>query len=101
MAGTRRAGRRCMKNLALLCFALSACAAETATTSSSEQDIIRDACPAGVPASLAPAADQDLSFTLDAVGVQIYHCTGTAWTLYAPDAQLYLPNNDNVSHGRH
>ena len=74
----------------------------TATTT---QQVTRDACPAGVPAQLAPAADQDLSFFLDASGVQIYRCAATAsgyaWSFVAPDADLYLPGNPNTIVGHH
>lgn len=84
---------------------LTACA-DNPTYVDVSQDIERDACPANVPAALAPAADQDLSFYANATGVQKYTCNATAaggyaWTFVAPDAQLYLPNNDNVSHGHH
>ena len=77
----------------------TACAAQPASPStSSTQSIADDACPAFVPSNLAPATDQDLSFKLNATGVQIYTCnataTGYAWTFVAPDADLYLPSND-------
>lgn len=49
-------------------------------------------CPAGVPAALAPAADQTIKASLTGVGVQIYICnataTGFAWTFVAPQANL-------------
>ena len=57
----------------LAALALPACVAGTdAPSSSLSQDIVRDACPANVPAAIAPTADQDLSFVLDAEDVQKY-----------------------------
>jgi hypothetical protein len=84
-------------------FAFTACVAGPGAPSStsSAQDVDREECPDNVPASLAPAADQDLAFTLDASGVQIYSCNGTAWTFVAPDADLYLPSNDGEIKGHH
>jgi hypothetical protein len=68
----------------------SACivgAGDSAT--STAQAVSAADCPAGVPASLAPAADQDLAFALDATGVQKYTCsTSGAWVFVAPDADL-------------
>ena len=74
----------------------AACATAPAPQSSSvDQTISDDVCPAGVPASLAPAADQNLAFYLDATGVQIYKCNAAgAWAFTAPDALLYQPNGD-------
>jgi hypothetical protein len=53
-----------------------------------------EVCPAGVPASLTPAADQSIKMKLNAVGVQVYVCTPTAtnatpsWVLVNPQANL-------------
>lgn len=62
------------------------------------QNLSSEACPAGVPAALVPAADQHLAFALDATGVQKYTCaataTGYAWTFVAPDAQLFERHDD-------
>lgn len=56
---------------------------------SAAQAIGEDACPAGVPGTLAPNADQDLAFGLDAVGVQKYVCNSAgAWAFVAPEADL-------------
>jgi hypothetical protein len=59
-------------------------------------------CPAGTPAALAPAPDQNLAFYLDATGVQKYSCnataTGAAWTFVAPVADLF---NDCRQVGTH
>jgi hypothetical protein len=81
---------------AALAAALAACGLEDADledTGSTESAISRRVCPAGVPASLAPAADQDLKFVLNATGVQKYTCaatdTGFAWTFVAPEADLF------------
>jgi len=67
-----------------------------------EQKIDADACPAGVPAALAPAADQDLAFALDAVGTQNYHCSdlGT-WIFDAPAADLFQIDHDDHVTGTH
>jgi hypothetical protein len=63
------------------------------STGSTEQDASASECPASTPPALAPAADQDLAFALDAQGVQRYQCvqstTGFAWTFVAPDADLF------------
>jgi hypothetical protein len=62
-------------------------------TRTSEEAISTNSCPDGVPASLKPAADQKLSFLRAAEGLQVYQCqavaTGFAWTLLAPDADLF------------
>jgi len=53
-----------------------------------------EVCPAGVPATLKPAADQTIKTKLNAVGVQVYVCTPTAanstpsWQLVNPQANL-------------
>ncbi|HEX8111224.1 MAG TPA: DUF3455 domain-containing protein [Kofleriaceae bacterium] len=63
---------------------------------STEQGVSVGQCPANTPAALAPAADQDLAFVLNAQGVQRYQCvqstTGFAWTFVAPDADLFSPH---------
>ena len=82
-------------------LALPACVGGTDATTSAAQDIARDACPANVPASLAPAADQDLSFVLDASGTQNYTCTSSGWTFVAPDADLYLQHETQAIVGHH
>ncbi|MEO8701823.1 MAG: DUF3455 domain-containing protein [Kofleriaceae bacterium] len=55
-----------------------------------------DQCPANTPPVVAPAADADLAFVLDAQGVQRYTCvgstTGFTWTFIAPDADLFTGN---------
>ena len=78
-------------------LAFAACAVDGATaqpsTGSTEQDASASECPASTPPALAPAADQDLAFALDAQGVQRYQCvqstTGFTWTFVAPDADLF------------
>ena len=57
--------------------------AEEVTTS--EEALSASICPAGVPVTLAPAADQTIKASLTGVGVQIYICSSTptgafAWT---------------------
>jgi hypothetical protein len=58
------------------------------------------ACPAEVPAALAPAADETLAFALAATGVQIYDCkttvTGHGWVFRAPDAVLFDSDGEVV-----
>jgi hypothetical protein len=63
-------------------------------------DAVHDAeCPASVPAALDPAADQDLAWEFDGVGVQVYLCEATAssftWTLIGPSADLYRHDGDH------
>ncbi len=87
-------------------LALSACVSgPSAPTTSNAQPVARDACPANTPAALAPADDQDLSFVLDASGVQEYICqataTGFGWTFVAPDADLYLQHETEEIVGHH
>ena len=87
---------------------LSACAIDQAAgqpaTQSYEQTVSAKDCPANTPAALAPPADQDLAFVLDAQGVQRYQCvqstTGFAWTFFAPDADLFpaYPQGPVVHH---
>lgn len=85
----------------VVCFAMSVgfvasgCTAEppqTEEATSSEQALSSEVCPAGVPATLAPAADQTIKASLSGVGVQIYICNATAsgfaWTFVAPQANL-------------
>jgi hypothetical protein len=91
---------RMFKHLSLLA-ALAVPACVGTTTSATTQDITRDACPANVPASLAPAADQDLSFVLNATGTQNYTCTSSGWTFVAPDADLYLQHEMQSIVGHH
>jgi Protein of unknown function (DUF3455) len=89
-----------MMKILVLPALFTACVAEPGpTTASTDQDLSsRTSCPANVPAALAPAADQDLSFSLDAVGTQNYICaanaTGYAWTFVAPEAQLYRDRHE-------
>ena len=69
--------------------------AELATSdglAAEDEAVTSSICPEGVPASLAPAADQTIKSKLNGVGVQIYMCnglaTGPAWTFVAPQANL-------------
>lgn len=71
-------------------LAAAGCATSPVDSSSTAtQSVTADLCPANTPASLAPAADQDLAFALAATGVQKYTCNGTAWVFVAPDAWLH------------
>jgi len=78
-----------MKALSLSLFLVACTASAPEVTSSTADDLSARACPDNVPASLAPAADQDLAFALRASGTQNYTCNGTAWVFVAPDALLY------------
>lgn len=78
-----------MKALSLTLFLVACTASAPEVTSSAADDLSTHACPANVPAALAPAADQDLAFVLRASGTQNYTCNGTAWVFVAPDALLY------------
>ena len=68
-------------------------AAAQPSAGSTEQKVSAGECPASTPLALAPAADQNLAFALDAQGVQRYQCvqstTGFTWTFVAPDADLF------------
>ena len=72
------------------------------TVAQDGEEICENVCPAGVPASLAPAADQTIKGKYNAVGVQIYMCTTTAasstpaWTFIAPQANLLKDNGQLV-----
>ena len=68
----------------------------TASVTTTEQASSHDDCPAGVPAALAPAADQDLAFVFAAEGVQKYTCNATAWVFVAPQADLFRGSSDHV-----
>lgn len=75
---------------------VSGCAAPPAEqvedVGSADEALSASVCPAGVPAALAPAADQTIKASVLGVGVQIYICnataTGFAWTFVAPQANL-------------
>src|SRR6478609_6015180 len=76
-------------------FVANGCTAEppqSEESSSTEETLSSNICPAGVPAAIAPAADQTIKASLSGVGVQIYICnataTGFAWTFVAPQANL-------------
>jgi hypothetical protein len=77
---------------------LASCTVDEATAQpdvrATEQSLHME-CPATTPPALAPAADQDLAFVLDAQGVQRYTCvqstTAFTWTFIAPDADLFSP----------
>jgi hypothetical protein len=76
-----------------------ACIANDEIETQATQAIGADACPAGIPAKLAPAADQDLAFGLDARGVQKYTCNAAgAWVFVAPDAEVYRGNQVFIHH---
>jgi len=74
-------------------LALPSCVDTVDEFDTTEAELLLCPCPAGTPAVLAPPADQNLAFVLDATGVQQYVCsataTGAAWTLVAPVADLF------------
>lgn len=78
-------------------LSLASCTVDDATAQPDEraieQGVSARECPANTPAALAPAADQDLAFVLNAQGVQRYQCvqstTAFTWTFVAPDADLF------------
>jgi hypothetical protein len=51
-----------------------------------------------VPADIQPPAGHKQVLTAHAIGVQIYACNGTAWTLTAPRANLYHGRRFVASH---
>jgi hypothetical protein len=79
---------------------LASCAIDEASgqpaIAATEQNVSANECPPNTPAALAPPADQDLAFVLNAQGVQRYQCvqstTSFAWTFVAPDADLFSPH---------
>lgn len=78
--------------VALIASGCSAEPPQSEETTTTEQGLSANLCPAGVPTALAPAADQTIKASLTGVGVQIYICnataTGFAWTFVAPQANL-------------
>ena len=90
--------------LALSSYALAGCAISRQgamdAAGESEQALAESECPSGVPAALAPAADQTLESIVSGVGVQIYMCNGVgAWTFVGPQANLL--NDDRELVGTH
>jgi len=69
-------------------------AASDGTVAEEGAEISADVCPAGVPATLTPAADQTIKAMYNGVGVQVYVCTPTAtsatpsYVLVNPQANL-------------
>jgi hypothetical protein len=89
------------KLIAMTSLLAAACVAQQQPVDldSFEQNIGAEACPAGTPAALAPAADQDLAFSLDARGVQKYTCTAAGtWLFVAPEADVYRDNVTFIHH---
>ena len=81
-----------MSVLAAACVAPAEDTAETTQASKVE-------CPEGVPATIAPAADQDLDFATDAIGVQKYTCSAAgAWVFVAPDADVFRDGHWVIHH---
>jgi len=61
-------------------------------------EISADICPAGVPSTLKPAADQTIKGKYNAVGVQVYVCTPTA-TSSTPSYVLVNPQANLMNDG--
>src|SRR6185312_7911007 len=74
--------------LLLPLLALTACGGPTGDELSATANAESDGAPSA-PAALAVPAGNELAFHLDATGVQIYVCNGTAWVFQAPRASLY------------
>jgi len=80
---------------------------EPGTDSSPEQGaglseaLTEASCPPAVPSALAVPAGNKLGFAYDADGDQVYECrssgAGFAWTLKAPDADLFNVNSGSLS----
>ncbi len=88
-----------MSKLVFLALFASACVADGALDSTSSSQALINECPAGIPAAIAPAADQDLAFGLDATGVQKYACNSAgAWVFVAPEATLSSNGQDFIHH---
>lgn len=85
----------------LLVLGMAACVteAEPEVATSDAEQAVKLACPAGVPAAIAPAADQDLAMITYAVGVQKYTCNAAgAWTFVAPDADVWRDGRWVIHH---
>jgi hypothetical protein len=72
---------------------VAGCTSEVGDPGATGANEIASACAPAVPAGLAVPAGNELAFTYDAIGVQIYGCdasaTGYGWVLRAPEANLY------------
>lgn len=77
-------------------LALPACVDGSESSSTQQQPLTKDICPAEVPTDVVPDADQDLAFALEAAGVQNYACADGAWVFIAPDAHLYQQGNPSL-----
>jgi hypothetical protein len=76
------------------CLCLSALAAGCAAPVEDDADVAvageaLSSCGPTIPDAIAAPAGNKLAFMLDAEGVQIYACNGTAWALQGPDADLF------------
>jgi Protein of unknown function (DUF3455) len=67
---------------------MTACTLQVGESTGSQTEAVHDA-PPPVPAALAVPEGNKLAFHFDAIGVQIYGCTGSAWVFQAPEADLY------------
>jgi hypothetical protein len=76
---------------------------ETLGQSSAALDVA-EICPAGVPATLLPSANETIKSKVNALGVQTYLCSSNpagafVWTFVAPQANLY--NDEGKLIGTH
>jgi hypothetical protein len=93
-----------LSTLSVCALLLSACAAPVETTAEAalaEEDgdaAYAGECPATVPDAIHVAADQQLAFSYEGDGVQIYTCNATAngfaWVFKAPRATLVDDDGD-------
>jgi len=68
--------------------AMAGCSMELGEATGSQEQALSAGCAPTVPPALAVPDGNKLAFHLDALGVQIYACNGTAWVLQAPEARL-------------
>jgi hypothetical protein len=95
-----------------LSSALGGCSAQPASSDSAEEALgqtsdpleVSEVCPAGVPATLLPPANETIKSKVNAVGVQTYMCSSNSagafvWTFVSPQANLF--NDDGKMIGTH
>lgn len=91
---------------------LGGCSAQPGASETAEETLgqatealdVAEVCPAGVPATLLPPANETIKSKVNAVGVQTYMCSSNkdgafVWTFVAPQANLF--NDDGKMIGTH
>jgi hypothetical protein len=91
---------------------LGGCSAQPGASETGEERLgqasealdVAEVCPAGVPATLLPPANESIKSKVNAVGVQTYMCSSNkdgafVWTFVAPQANLF--NDDGKMIGTH